>query len=171
MIESGSPLGDGHRIRRATGGDMDRVGQIARQAWQRIHDSFEKIMGEEMHAALCVNWEAQKEAQVRGHFERTPEWGRVVADATGQVVAFITFRVDREKSLGTIGNNAVAPEAQGRGIGTKMYAHVLDLFRKEGLKYANVFTGMDEGHAPARRAYEKAGFDIARTDVTYYKYL
>lgn len=171
MTEPNTDLGDGYRIRRATGGDMDRVGQIARQAWGRIHDSFEKIMGKEMHDALCANWEEQKEAQVRGHFERTPEWGRVVEDAAGQVVAFITFRVDREKSLGTIGNNAVAPEAQGRGIGTKMYAYVLDLFREEGLKYASVSTGMDEGHAPARRAYEKAGFDIARTDVTYYKYL
>jgi len=48
---------------------------------------------------------------------------------------------------------------------------VLNLFRQEGLKYAMVGTGMDEGHAPARRAYEKAGFDIPRTDVTYYKYL
>ncbi len=171
MTEPNTDLGDGFRIRPATDRDMDRVGQIARQAWQRIHDSFEKIMGREMHAVLCANWEEQKEASIRGHFTRNPDWVRVVEDAAGQVVAFLTFRIDREKALGTITNNAVAPEAQGRGIGTKMYSCALDLFRKEGLKFASVGTGLDEGHAPARRAYEKAGFDIARADVTYYKYL
>lgn len=172
MAESGSDLEAGYRIRRATGGDMDRVGQIARQAWRPIHDSFEEIMGKEMHDAVCADWEADKEAQVHGQYERNPEWFWVVEDAaTGEVVAFLTIRVDWKRSLGTIANNAVAPEAQGRGIGTKMYTYALDLFRQEGLKFASVGTGMDEGHAPARRAYEKAGFDIVRTDVTYYKYL
>ena len=171
MTEPNTDLSDGFRIRPATAQDMDRVGQIARQAWQRIHDSFRKIMGEEMHAVLCANWEEQKEASIRGHFARNPDWVHVVEDAAGRVIAFLTFRIDREKFLGTITNNAVAPEAQGRGVGTKMYAHALDLFRKEGLKFASVGTGLDEGHAPARKAYEKAGFDIARPDVTYYKYL
>ncbi|MBT4097360.1 MAG: GNAT family N-acetyltransferase, partial [Gemmatimonadetes bacterium] len=34
-----------------------------------------------------------------------------------------------------------------------------------------VGTGLDDAHAPARRAYERAGFDIAQQDVTYYKKL
>ncbi len=172
MAESSIDLGDGYRIRRATGEDMDRVGQIARQAWRPIHDSFEKIMGKEMHDAVCADWEADKEAQVLGQYEQYPEWFWVVEEAaTGGVVAFLTIRIDRKRSLGTIANNAVTPEVQGRGIGTKMHTYALDLFRQEGLQFANVGTGMDDGHAPARRAYEKAGFDIARMDVTYYKYL
>lgn len=167
-----SSLVPGYRIRRATGADLDRVGEIARQGWVRIHDSFQQIMGEEMHGVLCANWEENKEGQIRGHFARHPDWLYVVEPDGGEgVVAFVTFRIDREKSLGTIGNNATAPEAQGKGIGTAMYTFILDLFRKEGLRYASVSTGLDEGHAPARRAYEKAGFDIAREDVTYYKHL
>lgn len=162
----------GYRIRHATEGDMQRVGEIARQAWVRVHDSFREMMGEEMHGVLCANWEANKEAQVRNHWARYPDWFRVVeAEEAGEVVAFISFRIDREQTMGVIGNNAVAPEAQGRGIATMMYTCVLDLFRQEGLKYASVGTGLDEGHAPARRAYEKAGFDIACPKVTYYKYL
>ena len=95
----------------------------------------------------------------------------VEATETGEAVAFITFRLDAKRMMGNIGNNAVAPEAQGKGIGSMMYSRVLDLFREAGMKYASVGTGMDEGHASARRAYEKAGFDIAKPQVTYYKYL
>ena len=125
-----------------------------------------------MHDVLCANWAEEKENAVRDHWKRTPEWFRVVEDTeTGHVVAFVTFRMQKDKGLGLIGNNAVAPEAQGKGIGTLMYSYVLGLFRAEGLRFATVGTGLDEGHAPARRAYEKAGFDIQQPTVTYYQYL
>ncbi len=167
-----SELAAGFRIRRAALEDMERVGEIARQAWQRIHASTTEIMGEEMHAALCANWEAEKTAAVRRHWEAHPEWFRVVvASETGSVAAFLTFSIDRKKSLGRITNNAVAPEAQGRGLGTAMYRYALDCFRSERLRFACVGTGLDEGHAPARRAYEKAGFNIVQPQVTYYQYL
>ena len=167
-----NPFPDGYCFRQVAEGDIEQACDIARRAWGRIHTSFRQIMGAQMHDALCANWEEKKAAQVRGHWERHPEWFYVVeAVKAKSVVAFITFRVDPEKSLGTIGNNAVAPEGQGQGIGTAMYARVLNLFRRQGLKYASVGTGLDEGHAPARRAYEKAGFDIAQEDVTYYAVL
>ena len=172
MSIQASELTAGFRIRRAVLEDMERVGEIARQAWQRIHASTTEIMGEEMHAVLCANWEDEKTAAVRRHWEAHPAWFRVVAATeTGSVVAFLTFSIDRRKSLGRITNNAVAPEAQGRGLGTAMYYFALDCFRSEGLRFACVGTGLDEGHAPARRAYEKAGFNIAQPQVTYYRYL
>ena len=52
-----------------------------------------------------------------------------------------------------------------------MYSHVLGLFKKAGMSFARVGTGGDLGHAHARRAYEKAGFDLRREDVVYYKVL
>jgi ribosomal protein S18 acetylase RimI-like enzyme len=161
-----------YHIRNANENDLNRVAEIALQAWARIHDSYRKIMGAQMHHDLHADWEVNKEAQVRGHWKNHPEWFRVVESVeTGAVVGFITFRIDAANSMGIIGNNAVAPGAQGRGIGTMMYDDVLERFRAHGLKYASVTTGLDEGHAPARRAYEKAGFDIVRPDVTYYQYL
>ena len=172
MSRPESELTPGFQIRRAASEDMERVGEIARQAWRRIHASSVEIMGDEMHAVLCANWEEEKTAAVRRHWESNPEWFRVVAALeTGNVVAFLTFSIDREKSLGRITNNAVAPEAQGKGLGTAMYRYALDCFRSEGLRFACVGTGLDEGHDPARRAYEKAGFNIAQPHVTLYQYL
>lgn len=162
----------GYCIRPARETDVERTCEIARQAWQRIHDSFRKIMGADMHDGLSANWEAKKADQVRAHWSAFPEAFYVVeSEASGRVEAFLTFRVDQQRSLGTIGNNAVAPEGQGQGIGTAMYQFVLDRFRESGLRFASVSTGLDEGHAPARRAYEKAGFDIRQENVTYYQTL
>lgn len=161
---------DTFTIRPARDEDLDRVAEIARSAWIRIHDSFRRILGEELHAVLCADWADRKEGEIRRFWRDHPE-GMFVVERDGDVLAFVTFRMDEGTRIGTIGNNAVDPAAQGQGIGTRMYEHVLDHFRQHGMKYACVHTGLDEGHAPARRAYEKAGFDIAKPDVTYYKYL
>ena len=48
-----------------------------------------------------------------------------------------------------------------------MYRHVLDVMSARGAKYATADTGADPSHAPARRAYEKAGF-VAVPTVHYF---
>jgi ribosomal protein S18 acetylase RimI-like enzyme len=86
-------------------------------------------------------------------------------------VGFATFWIHAERRIGEIANNAVDPDFQGRGLAQQMYRAVLERFRREGLLYAKVQTGLDEAHAPARRAYERAGFDIRHETVTYYQKL
>ena len=76
-----------------------------------------------------------------------------------------------EKKIGEIGNNAVDPQCELKGIGQQMYRAVFEHFRRHGLLYAKVQTGLDEAHARARRAYDRAGFDIRHEDVTYYRKL
>lgn len=78
------------------------------------------------------------------------------------------FHLGQKRRIGEIGNNAVKPECQGMGIGTFQYRKVLEIFRKEDMRFAAVTTGLDEAHAPARAAYEKVGFRKAITMVTYY---
>lgn len=165
-------LVSGFVIRSAHENDLPAVCEIAKAAWVRIHESMEKIMGTEMHAQLCANWEENKAEQVRGHFLRHPDWVYVVVEADGEaVVGFVTVRIDLEKSLGIIGNNAISPHAQGHGLGSAMHQFVLDKFKAMGLRFASVSTGLDDGHGPARRAYEKVGFDIRQEHVTYFKEL
>jgi RimJ/RimL family protein N-acetyltransferase len=165
-------LVSGFVIRGAQKEDMDDAGRIAKAAWARIHKSFAEIMGSDMHSVVCANWEENKAAKIHRHFEQHPDWFYVVADeADGKVVGFVTMQINKEKSLGTIGNNAIDPSMQGRGVGSAMHSFVLDLFKEMGLRFASVTTGLDEGHAPARRAYEKAGFNIRQENVTYYKAL
>ena len=59
---------------------------------------------------------------------------------------------------------------QNDGIGTALNLAALREMKAAGLRLAEVATGGDESHAPARRAYEKAGF-TALPLVRYYQEL
>ena len=83
----------------------------------------------------------------------------------------MSFTIDADKRTGEIGLNAVHPEHAGRGIGTEMYEHVMARMKERGLALATVGTGGDPSHAPARRAYEKAGFGREIPSVTLYRLL
>ena len=165
-------MDDKYRIRAATEGDLDRIGEIIRQGWEPIFALHEKSWGSELFRTIYPNWPDSIKASVARHLAENPDWIFVVESSeTGQVISFIQFLLDREKGVGIVGLNAVAAEVQGQGIGTMMYTFVLDRFREEGLKYAQVRTGLSDAQASARRAYEKAGFNIARKEVIYYTYL
>ena len=127
-------------------------------------------VGEALHEVLAGNWTERKADQIRRQYSNNPDHLLAIREVE-KVVGFVTFAIDRELSIGTSHNNAIDPGSQGKGIAAAMYAHVLDLFRREGLKFARVGTGLDPGHAPARRAYEKAGFNLTQKEVTYYQRL
>ena len=165
-------MDDRYRVRAAAKDDLDRIGEIIRQAWEPIFGLHEKDWGKELFGVLYANWPENIKASVGRHLADHPDWAFVVASReTGEVVAFITFLLDTKKGIGIVGLNAVAAGLQGQGIGTKMYTFVMDRFRQAGLKYAQVRTGLNDAQAGARRAYEKAGFNIERKEVTYYTYL
>ena len=151
--------------------DVETIVDIAVAAWEPIHAQFRAIMGDELYAAACPAWRDEKARQVRGACEPDSRAIVLVAERGGQVVGFITAYADAGSGIGEIGNNAVHPDWQNQGIATRLYEHVLDRFRQLGLRFARVRTGLDPSHAPARRAYEKAGFHIQLPAVTYYRAL
>ncbi|MBN1669392.1 MAG: GNAT family N-acetyltransferase [Kiritimatiellae bacterium] len=157
-------------IRACLPGDVERLGEIAVAAWQRVHDCRKQLLPPDLYVTLHAGWQEQKANAVKGFCTSHPEWARTVT-CDGKIAGFITFTLDKDKQIGEIGNNAVDPAFQGRGIGRMMYAHALDFFREQGMQYATVQTGLDDGHAPARRAYEKAGFEFPVPTVRYYKKL
>ena len=157
-------------LRTARQQDAQRVGDIAVAAWQRIFDSFRKLVGEEIFCQHWSDWQEQKRQQVVGHLERSPGT-MLIAEVEGKVVGFLTYHLNDVKLIGTIGNNAVTPEYHNRGIGTKLCQEALEIFKTAGMVSATVSTGLDEGHAPARRMYEKAGFDKKVPHVSYYRKL
>ena len=154
-------------LRTANQHDAQRVGDIAVAAWQRIFDSFKGLVGEEIFQEHWSNWQERKRKEVVGHLERSPET-MLIAEVEGKVVGFLTYRLDNVKVIGEIGNNAVAPEYQNHGIGTKLCQEALEIFKAAGMTTATVSTGLDEGHAPARKMYEKVGFDKKIPKVSYY---
>ena len=87
------------------------------------------------------------------------------------MVGFASFYVNETTGVGEIGNNAVRPDFQGRGIAPRLYEEVLRRMKAAGMRAVRVTTGGDPAHAPARRAYEKVGFERFTPSVTYYREL
>ncbi len=151
--------------------DVDRIVEIAVAAWEPIYAYYRQTMGQELYEIVFPDWKAEKAGQVRRACQPQSSAQVCVAEVDGLVVGFITFHAREGDRVGTIGNNAVHPRWQGQGIGPAMYEHVFERLRSLGFQAVRVFTGGDPSHAPARRAYEKAGFDVCLPEVGYYRKL
>ena len=158
-------------IRDLRAGDVEAIVEIAIAAWEPIYAHRRKVMGDALFEKLHSDWRERKAAEVRSACARAAGADVCVAEDAGRVVGFITFTSDDARQVGEIGNNAVHPAFQARGIGTAMYRHVFGKLKERGMRYVQVTTGGDPAHAPARRAYERAGFTIQLPSVTYYREL
>ena len=76
----------------------------------------------------------------------------------GELAGFMGLRSHPEDQMGEIYIIAVAPSHQRQGIGRQLMEFAGDIFRAKSMKMMMVETIGDEGHAPARRAYEVFGF-------------
>jgi ribosomal-protein-alanine N-acetyltransferase len=65
-----------------------------------------------------------------------------------------------------INNVAVKGDFQGRGLGTALLEHVLDVGAKRGAERATL--EVRRSNTPARRLYERLGFEVAATRPNYY---
>ena len=147
--------------------DLPEIMDIGNRAWREIYQMFRDTYGDELFQLRMPNAETVKGEQIKSHCQAHPEW-IYICEEESRVVGFITFRLDQDRRIGEIGNNAVDPECGLRGIGQQMYRAALDYFRAQNMLYATVRTGLDYAHARARRAYERAGFDIRQEDVNYH---
>src|SRR5687768_4807245 len=109
-------------IRQAAPEDNARCQAIAVAAWEPIYASSRAALGDEIYSHLQPDGLASKARQIAAAFAGRLEWVLVACDrAQGVVVGFATFRLDLERKIGEIGNNAVDPAWRGRGIGGALY--------------------------------------------------
>ncbi len=82
----------------------------------------------------------------------------------------VVHPINRETESGEIYMLAVDPDYQQRGIGIALVDYAVDRITELGIPLAEIGTGGDPGHAPARRLYERAGFTPVPL-VRYFKAL
>ena len=146
--------------------DLEILTRIAKDAWEKIYDGFEERVGKDLYNIISPDYRNCKGPWLRKYFAEHPD--RIyVAERNGKVVGFIGIGMDHERKVGVISNNAVDPSCGEKGVGQEMYQAVFERFRAEGMLACTVTTGLDEAHAPARRAYERAGFDHRNEQVYY----
>ena len=159
-------------IRNSTEKDVEAICDIAVKQWSVIYDGYAERLGEELyHLVNEGDPLKRKEAEIRKNandFEHC-----VVTEIDGKVVGFAHFRTItiNEQPVGILGHNAVNSDYKGRGIAGKQYDVIFEKMKELGCVAVMVHTGLDDAHAPARRAYEKAGFEKNLPSVLYYKKL
>lgn len=158
-------------IRPFESGDLPTMQRVRAAASEPVFRSFRAIVGEEIAAIAFERAEAEQAGLLDGICAAGSGHHVLVAAVAGEVVGFVSFRVDAEGHTGEISLNAVHPAHAGRGIGTAMYGRALSRMKELGAVLATVGTGGDPSHAPARRAYEKAGFGAALPSVHLHKLL
>lgn len=142
-------------MRRATLDDMPRIQEIVREIWA-IGADF--VLEEKYGSVGDERWDRWlvPKAMARLYEELDNVW---VTEEDGVVLGFVSTMMSRARKVGTIHYNGVAHAGRGQGIGTMQVQKALEIFREAGMEIACVGTGLNEGHAAARRVYEKCGFE------------
>lgn len=140
--------------------DLEPVVALSLRAWEPVFRSLEAEMDPAVFEAFYPgrDWRPVQRKSVEatcGNGENV--W---VAESDGAVVGFVALRFHEADKLGEIYMIAVDPAHQGRGIGSQLTDFSLGKLRAAGMSIAMVETGGDEGHARARRTYERAGFRV-----------
>ena len=159
-------------IRNSTEKDVDAVCAIAAEQWAVIYDGYKSRMGDELYDIFYGDDPlAKKKEAVRANandFEHC-----IVTEIDGAVAGFAYFRTEEVggRLVGVLSHNAVKSDYKGRGIAGRQYDVIFEKMKALGCVAVKVHTGLDDAHAPARRAYEKAGFEKNLPSVIYYKKL
>lgn len=156
-------------IRPLASDDIDTVVEFSLRAWAPVFASFERVLGADIYRKVYPDWLAGQAHEVDKVLrdEKATVW---IAEVDGRAGGFAAVYLDRDAGSGEIEMLAVDPDYQGGGVGVGLTEYAVEQMRGAGIRLAQVATGGDPGHAPARRTYEKAGF-TALPLVRYYRSL
>jgi GNAT superfamily N-acetyltransferase len=138
--------------------DRDAVVRLSLRAWAPVFVSLEQVLHPEVFRDFYPNWREEQQKSVEGVCadEKAHVW---VAEEKGVVIAFTAVYL-RSPTFGEIYMIAVDPDSQRQGHAAALTNFATDWMRKQGVTVAMVETGGDPGHAPARRTYERCGYQV-----------
>lgn len=139
---------------------LDAITKLSLRAWTPVFKSIQSIMNAEVYQEFYPDgWRVSQQKAVEDvcATEDTHVW---VATEEMKAVGFVAVKLHSASKMGEIYMIAVDPDYQRQGIATALTDFALDWMKTNGMSIAMVETGGDQSHAPARRTYEKTGFDL-----------
>jgi GNAT superfamily N-acetyltransferase len=156
------------QIRPGRDQDLEELVSLSLLAWVPVFDSFQQILGPTIYLRVYPNWQASQRETVEKYTAAREDRAVLVAEVEGRAVGFLVYELNHKSKTGEVMLLAVHPDFQNAGIGTELNNVALVQMKEAGMIVAEVGTGGDPGHAPARRSYEKAGY-IPLPLVRYFK--
>lgn len=138
--------------------DLARVEEITVDSFGPV--SIDCNIEREFGLVAGKDWRARKARDVRSDCEVHPE-GVFVTEEDGEIIGYVTTRLDRFTGIGRIPNLAVDERYRARGIGTDLIQHAIDWMREQGMAMAKIETLAQNERGQA--LYPRFGFrEVAR---------
>ena len=138
--------------------DLARLQEITVDSFEGV--SIDRNIEAEFGLVAGKDWKARKARDVAGDCQAQPD-GVFVAEEAGEVMGYITTRLDRFSGIGRIPNLAVDPACRGRGLGSELIRHALEWMRGQGMRMAKIETLAQNERGQA--LYPRFGFrEVAR---------
>src|SRR5947209_3046431 len=118
------------QIRRYREGDLDRIRQITVDSFEGV--SIDRNIEAQYGLVAGRDWRERKARDVTLDCEVNPE-GVFVAEIGGEVIGYVTTRIDHFTGIGRIPNLAVDARYRGAGLGSAMIRRAVEYMRAEGM--------------------------------------
>jgi ribosomal protein S18 acetylase RimI-like enzyme len=141
------------QIRSYRPSDLESLRSLTEEAFHGV--SIDQNIEKQFGTIAGHDWRWRKARHIDADVAANPE-GVFVAEEDGEVLGYITTRVDREAGIGQIPNLAVAAAARNRGLGRQLIEYALSYFRSLGLTHAKIETL--EQNPIGRHLYPACGF-------------
>lgn len=139
--------------------DRSALLELALRAWRPVFPLMRRnVPGFVYDSFYPEGWERRQAADLAEILDGEPA-NVDVALEDGRPIGWVCTRVHPEDNMGEIYVIVVDPDHQRRGIGRALMEHANRRIAEAGMRMVMVETGGDPGHAPARQAYEAAGFE------------
>ena len=124
-------------IRKCPDADLDIVKEITAICFDGV--SIDQNIEKEFGPIAGHGWRWRKKRHIDADVDAHAD-GMFVAEVDGEVVGYITTRVDEEAKIGGIPNYAVLPRHQRKGIGLKLVETAIEHLKGEGMAYIRIET-------------------------------
>jgi ribosomal protein S18 acetylase RimI-like enzyme len=146
-------------VRRYRESDRESIRQLTVEGFGNV--SIDANIQHQFGTLAGHDWQWRKARHVEQDLDAPGAAVLVAQDDQGQIVGYITTRIDRESGIGMIPNLAVCAAQRGTGIGRLLIESALELFREEKLELARIETL--EQNAIGQHLYPTCGFvEVAR---------
>ncbi len=142
--------------------DLPRLQEITVNSFEAV--SIDRNIEREFGFVSGTDWRQRKARDVAVDCEQQPD-GIFVAEEDGQVIGYITTRLDRFSGIGRIPNLAVDEACRGRGCGSSLIHHAVEWMRAQGMAMAKIETlAQNDG---GQALYPRCGFREVARQVHY----
>jgi ribosomal protein S18 acetylase RimI-like enzyme len=149
-------------IRRYRLSDLPMLRQITVDSFGGV--SLDQSLEQKLGRWNERGWKERKADHIDDDVTQHPE-GCFVAEREGEILGYITIRLDALNGRGRIPNLAVVETARGLGLGRQLIMHALDHMREAGMQVAQIETMAS--NAIGQHLYPSCGFEEVARQVHF----